>query len=82
MKNIIISKASDVYNIKEVESVMILVDQNLPKFTKEFDLDHFTNLEAKKLEEALHQSLPGATYNRLYKAMVERVLSNLIVRYP
>lgn len=82
MKNIIISKASETYSVEKVEPVIIVIAQILPEFTEEFTIDYFTTKEAKKLEEALHQSLPGATYNRLYKAMVERMLSNLIVRYP
>jgi hypothetical protein len=61
--------------------VQIQIDGEVPSFTELAHQDAFCDNEAKGLEEALINALPGATYDRLFAAMCARKASHLRVAH-
>jgi hypothetical protein len=63
------------------EDMHILADEILPQFKTLEEQDSFCSKEAQALENALWRSLPGATYDRLLVAILQRTASHLRVPY-
>jgi hypothetical protein len=64
---------------EKVEPLTVIVAETLPAFEKLAEQDLFTSTEANRLEQALYNTLPGATYDRLFAAMCLRKASHLRV---
>jgi hypothetical protein len=64
-----------------VVPVQIQISEQIPDFTELAHQDVFCDNEAKGLEEALINALPGATYDRLFAAMCARKASHLRVAH-
>lgn len=62
-----------------VESVKINIEETIPDFKTLEELDKICETKAKYLEAALHNSLPGAIYDRLLAAMLQRTASHFVV---
>lgn len=68
--------------------VTIIIAETLPDFSLYSDAtqglkdqDAFTQDEAEKLERALYKALPGATYDRLFAVMCQRVATHFRVAH-
>ncbi|CAK0758920.1 hypothetical protein CCP3SC15_2440002 [Gammaproteobacteria bacterium] len=64
-----------------IESVTILIHAALPAFETLEKQDGFTEGQAFVIEQVLHNSLPGATYDRLFAAMSLRVASHFRISW-
>lgn len=80
-KMIVVSKANPVHG-NEIEPVVIEVSNKLPQFARSEDVAAWFLGDAQLIENALHQSLPGGTYDRLLGLFVQRKASQLVVAYP
>lgn len=80
MKRISVLKAEG-YTGEEVESMVIVAETTI-KYDQGRSLDELDkvfNDDAEKLEETLHKTLPGGTYDRLIGMMLTRKASHFIV---
>lgn len=69
---------------EEVKGVNIDISFNVPKFEDDNwheRAENFFMEQARDLEEALHNSLPGGTYDRLLGLMLKRKASHFIVSF-
>lgn len=82
MKNVNICKAQGIGSL-HVAPVTITVDGEIDTYKSTIDqMENFMDYEAKILEEALHNSLPGGTYNRLLAVMTKRTAGCLVIPRP
>jgi len=59
-------------------TIVIENEMNLPTSTRA-QIENFMDYEAGKIEQTLHDSLMGGTYNRLLTAMMRRTAGCLII---
>ena len=82
MKEVKVSKASGVGRFAEGEDTVITISgqRNLDKLTLN-EVGQFFDLEAQKLFDALYNSLPGGTFDRLTGLMLAKKASHFIVSH-
>ena len=75
MKTIKVFKAQRIMD--EIPSVQIVLDVELPRLRHESVYEY----QAKEIEDALHFTLPGATYDQLLGLMLARKASHFRVAH-
>ena len=80
MKNIVVNKADPVGE-RAVESMEIRIEAQLPHAEALAEAARVYNCDAEMLETAVHESLPGGTYDRLLGMMLERKASHFAVAH-
>lgn len=65
----------------EIESVAIIIQEELPAFAELGQQDEYCRLQAQRLEGILIDTLPGATYDQLLAAMLLRKASHFRVAH-
>lgn len=70
MKTVHVFKAQP--SSEPVQSVQILIEQEIPEFSKLSEQDSACDRVVLSLETALYDSLPGAVYDRLLGWMLQR----------
>lgn len=66
---------------KKPESVHINMDNLFPSFEDIKDSNQCLQYQGEKLEQILHDSLPGGTYDSLLYSMMKRSISSLVVSH-
>ena len=81
MRTIHIKKAQPPGEKGRVRSVTLILDETMPSFRDLFHADAAYTQDAQALEEALHATLPGGTYDRLAQLIVARKASHFVVSW-
>jgi hypothetical protein len=66
---------------QKIEPVTVVIAETIPEFKTLNDISLFASTEANRLEQALYNSLPGATYDRLLGIMLERKATHFRVAH-
>lgn len=78
-KKVRIHRAQPAIKAEPVQDTQIILEEEIPRSpTLEVAQEAFT-VQGRRLEQALHDHLPGGTYNALLIAMLERKHSLLVV---
>jgi hypothetical protein len=81
-----ICKAATVYTGQIIQDVQITIEGSFPDVDRKatdplLETAKFADNQAQVLEDALYDSLPGATYDRLLGRMLARKSSHFIVSH-
>lgn len=80
MKNIFVHRAQPTGN-QDVEIARIVIDTEIPDTPTMKEADTLFTIDAAALENVLHETLPGGTYDRLLSAMLKRKSSHFVVAH-
>jgi len=80
MKTIKLCKAGPFGNVKKVDSVEIIIMDEIPSFDSLDTAEKFYTEQAKKLADALFESLPQGTLDRMFYALMGRKLKTCYYR--
>jgi len=76
-----VAKAAPVDKYDSVPDVQINIVERFPNISTLAETGTFARTQAKIIEQALYDSLPGCTYDWLLGCMMERKTSHLHVAY-
>lgn len=74
-----VHKAMPALKAEPVQDLAVSIKEEIPDFKELGTQDDFTLHEAKCLESALYNTLPGATYDRLLCEMLKRKVTHFRV---
>ena len=78
---VIVSKANPAYAEKPVIDTRIEITGLLPDLEYPHETARYYDNQARQIEEALHRSLPGGTYDRLAGRMLVRMAAHFHVAH-
>ena len=78
---VIVSQAEQAYLEKPVIDTRIEITGALPDLEYPQETAHYYDNQARQIEEALHRSLPGGTYDRLVGRMLARKASHFRIAH-
>jgi hypothetical protein len=78
---VIVSKADPAYTEKPVADMRIEIIGAQPDYESLDEAARYYDNQARQIEEALHRSLPGGTYDRLVGRMLARKATHFRVAH-